>query len=180
DVVIVGAGITGLTAAYLLKRSGKRVAVFERERIGAGETGNTSAHLTCVTDLRLGDMVKRFGREAARRVWDGGAAAIDLIESNASLRGIDCGFRRVPGFLCTPFTGEAGDADLKSLREDAELAAELGFPARYVEMGPVTGRPAVAHADQALFHPLDYVAGLALAVDGDGSYVRESAEVGEM
>jgi glycine/D-amino acid oxidase-like deaminating enzyme len=60
DVIVVGGGITGLTAAYLLKQSGKSVAVFERERIGAGETGNTSAHLTYVTDLRLSEMAKRF------------------------------------------------------------------------------------------------------------------------
>ena len=46
DVVVIGGGITGLTTAYLLTRSGKRVAVFDRERIGSGETGNTSAHLT--------------------------------------------------------------------------------------------------------------------------------------
>ena len=65
DVVIVGAGITGLTAAYLLKRSGKRVAVFDRERIGAGETGNTSAHLTYVTDARITDLQKRYGSTGA-------------------------------------------------------------------------------------------------------------------
>lgn len=181
DVVIVGAGITGLTAAYLLKKSGKRVAVFERERIGSGETGNTSAHLTYVTDLWLGELVKRFGRNAARLVWQGGAAAIDLIESNASEPGINCGFRRVPGFLCSAFKRSSAEHDeSKQLSDEAALAAELGFAARFIAMGPVTGRPAVAYADQALVHPLDYLSGLALAIDGGGSYVRESAEVGEV
>lgn len=52
DVVVIGGGITGLTAAYLLKTAGRTVGVFERERIGAGETGNTSAHLTYVTTCR--------------------------------------------------------------------------------------------------------------------------------
>jgi glycine/D-amino acid oxidase-like deaminating enzyme len=59
-----------LTAAYVLKKAGKRVAVFERERIGSGESGNTSAHLTYVTDLRLHDMAKRFGEQEARLVWE--------------------------------------------------------------------------------------------------------------
>ncbi|HEV8214605.1 MAG TPA: FAD-binding oxidoreductase, partial [Gemmatimonadaceae bacterium] len=61
DVVVIGAGITGLTTAYLLKKSGKRVGVFDRERIGSGESGNTSAHLTCVTDERITALAKQFG-----------------------------------------------------------------------------------------------------------------------
>ena len=104
DVAVVGGGITGLTAAFLLKQSGRTVAVFERERIGAGETGNTSGHLTYVTDQPLQTLVRRFGRGAARLVWEGGARAIDLIETVAT--GQDetrCAFRRVPGFCCAPF-----------------------------------------------------------------------------
>jgi glycine/D-amino acid oxidase-like deaminating enzyme/nitrite reductase/ring-hydroxylating ferredoxin subunit len=180
DVVIIGAGMTGLTSAYLLKQSGKRVAVFERERIGSGETGNTSAHVTHVTDMRLTALVDRFGRDAARRIWDGGDAAIDLIESNVDACDIRCGFQRVPGFLCSPFTAAAGKDDADLLRSEASLARELGFFARYSSPGPVTGKPAVAYADQALVHPLQYLAGLAAAVNGDGSVVCEMAEVGEV
>ena len=175
DVVIVGGGITGLTAALLLKQSGKTVAVFERDQVGGGETASTSAHLTYVTDLALTTLASRFGHDAARRVWEGGAAAIDLIETNASRRNIACGFQRVPGFLCAPFF-DGGDAS--ALREQSGLAAELGFAARYLEHGPVTGRPAIAFADQAIFHPIDYITGLALGVDGDGSFVRDMSEVG--
>jgi glycine/D-amino acid oxidase-like deaminating enzyme/nitrite reductase/ring-hydroxylating ferredoxin subunit len=178
DVVVVGAGITGLTAAYLLKQSGKTVAVFERERIGAGESGNTSAHLTYVTDERITQLAKEFGRDAAQIVWDGGATAIDLIESVVAAQEIDCGFRRVPGFLCAPFFGP--DDEATSLRDDAALSSALGFAARYVERGPITGKPAVSFADQALFHPLAYLAGLAKAINANGSFVREMAEVGEV
>jgi glycine/D-amino acid oxidase-like deaminating enzyme/nitrite reductase/ring-hydroxylating ferredoxin subunit len=180
DVVIVGAGITGLTAAYLLKRAGKRVAVFDRERIGAGESGNTSAHLTYVTDSRITDLQQRFGDRGAQLAWRGGAAALDLIESLAE-EGITCGFRRVPGFLCAPFLDDAGaDSARDALREDARVAAELGFSARFTESGPITGKPAVAFADQAVFHPLEYIAGLALTVNGAGSVVREMCEVGDV
>ena len=180
DVVIIGGGITGLSAAYLLKRSGKRVAVFERERIGSGETGNTSAHLTHVTDMRLTALVDRFGRDAAQRVWDGGAAAIDLIESIVADLDIACGFQRVPGYLCAPFGGAIRKDDSDVLRNEAACAAELGFVARYAEVGPITGKSAVSYADQALFHPLEYLAGLARAVHGDGSVVCELAEVGQV
>jgi FAD dependent oxidoreductase len=53
DVVVVGAGLTGITAAYLLKQEGARVALIARDRIAAGDTGRTTAHLTYVTDKRL-------------------------------------------------------------------------------------------------------------------------------
>lgn len=181
DVVVIGGGITGLTTAYLLKKSGKRVAVLDRERIGSGETGNTSAHVTCVTDERITALAKQFGEDGARIAWEVGARAIDLIESNAFEGGIECKFRRVPGYLCAPFFDDAKLRErIDAIRADAELAARLGFPVTFTERGPLTGKPALAIADQAIFHPLEYLAGLAQAIDGNGSVVRERCEVGEV
>ena len=180
DVAVVGAGISGLTAAYLLKKSGKRVAVFERERLGAGDSGNTSAHLTYVTDDRISTLVEQFGEDAAELVWRGGNIAIDLIESN-SRAGVACGFHRVPGYLGAPFFEDRDPtATRQALLADAELARKLGFAAHFVEIGPPRGKPAVAFADQAIFHPLDYLFGLASAIDGDGSAVREECDVGDV
>lgn len=175
DVLVVGAGITGLTAALLLKHAGKRVVVCERAQVGSGESGHTSAHLTHVTDLRLPRLIDTFGKETAERVWRGGKLAIDLIESNVDALGIDCGFRRVPGFTFASIDGDKDESG--ALREEAEAASALGFAARFVERGPLLSRPAVMHADQALFHPLAYLAALARAVDGDGSIVSEDSEV---
>lgn len=178
DVLIVGGGITGLTAALLLKRAGKRVLLCERSTIGSGETGHTSAHLTCVTDRPLTELSRKFGRDSAERVWRGGQLAIDLIESSVESLSIDCGFRRVPCFLFA--AREGSDDESAMLREEAEAARALGIAARFVERGPVLSRPAVRYADQALFHPLAYLAGLARAVHGDGSVVAEHSEVKEM
>ena len=181
DVVVIGAGITGLTTAYLLTKAGKRVAVFDRERMGNGETGNTSAHLTCVTDDRITSLAEHFGDDGARHVWEAGATAIDLIESNVLERGIACGFRRVPGYLCAPFFDSAKLGEqIDAIRADAQLAARLGFPATFIERGPLTGKPALAIADQAVVQPLQYLAGLALAVDDAGSFVFERCEVGDI
>src|SRR5688500_10448078 len=63
DVAVIGAGITGLTAAYLLKRAGLKVAVLDRRRAGGVDSGHTTAHVTCVTDLDLSELVRTFGRD---------------------------------------------------------------------------------------------------------------------
>ena len=77
DVVIIGGGIMGITAAYLLKQAGRKVALLERDFLSRVDTGHTTAHLTAVTDLSRQDSVKTFGKDAARAVWDAGAAAIE-------------------------------------------------------------------------------------------------------
>ena len=178
DVVVIGGGITGLTAAVLLKRSGKRVCVLEKSRVGSGETGHTSAHLTCLTDLRPVELIRNFGEEAARLAWQAGAAAIDLIEQLVEDLNIDCGFRRVPGFLHAALRGTEDEST--SLREEADAAAKLGFAARYVPSTPVLGKPGVGFADQAIFWPTSYLNALAAEIQGDGSLVCEEAEVTEV
>src|SRR5438105_4923560 len=79
DVALVGGGITGITAAYLLKKAGRSVALLERDRCGSHDTGHTTAHLTHVTDLRLHKLVDTFGRDHAQAVWDAGLAAMNQI-----------------------------------------------------------------------------------------------------
>src|SRR5215475_5850404 len=65
DVVVVGGGITGVTAAYLLKQAGKKVCLLERQQLGFVNTGLTTAHLTYVTDVRISKLLSTFGQRAA-------------------------------------------------------------------------------------------------------------------
>src|SRR5207237_3725889 len=97
DVLVVGAGVTGITAAYLLKKAGLTVALIERERVASMDTGHTTAHLTYVTDKGLRVLQKDFGFDHAQATWDAGAAAIEEIEAIETREKIDCEFTRVPG-----------------------------------------------------------------------------------
>jgi len=178
DVVVIGAGITGLTAAYLLKKAGKRVGVFEKRRNGDGETGFTTAHLIMMTDLRLRELVKNFGEEAAGLAWRAGRSAIDTIEAIIQQEQIDCHFQRVPGFIHAAIEKETDEA--AELQEEAELANRLGFDATYLLSVPLFDRPGVRYPDQALFHPIEYLAGLAKAFSGDGCEIHEHSEVEEV
>lgn len=173
DVAVVGAGITGITAAFLLKRAGHTVALLERGRCAQVDTGHTTAHVTCVTDLRLTEQVKRFGPERAKAVWDAGAAAIDQICALIRAEDIDCDFTWVPGFLHAPFREE--DADAKRFEQEAVTARELGIHADFLAAIPFFGTPGVRFPRQALFHPRKYLAALAKQIPGDGSHVFEES-----
>ena len=140
DVVVVGGGITGLTAAYLLLKARRSVVVLERDRIGGGETGQTTAHLTCQTDTRLQELVDQFGRDHAQAVWDAGISAMDQIQEIAQTEGIDCELAQIPGFLVAARDKDA-QKEAGILQQEAMLASELGFDASFLEVAPLSSRP---------------------------------------
>ncbi|PYR43485.1 MAG: FAD-dependent oxidoreductase [Acidobacteria bacterium] len=176
DVVVVGAGITGLTAAYLLTQEGRSVAVLERERCAEIDSGHTSAHLTMVSDLRVTELIKAFGRDHAQAVWDAGLAAIEQIAAAVDDLAIDCDFAWVPGYLHAPI---GGGSDGASFREEASLAAELGFDARFLDQVPFVGGPGVRFEGQARFHPRKYLAALAQAIADRGGLIFEQSAATE-
>ncbi len=173
DVVVVGAGITGVTAAYLLKQEGLTVALVERDRCGGVDTSHTTAHLTAVTDLRLQEMESQFGAADARKVWDAGTAAVHRIAELVRTEDIDCGFRWCPGFLHATSANE----DTALLHRETEAARTLGVAAEFQSAVPIFHVPGVIFPRQAMFHPLAYLAGLLRSVPGGGSHVFEDTEV---
>src|SRR6476646_12003416 len=121
DVAVVGGGITGITAALLLARTGRRVAVVEARRIGKGETGKTTAHLTEALDLPYHTLLSRFGPDGARLAAAGQRAAIERIATFADECAIACDFRRVAGYSFAETQGE-----LATLEREATIARRLG------------------------------------------------------
>ncbi|HXT10678.1 MAG TPA: FAD-dependent oxidoreductase [Candidatus Angelobacter sp.] len=179
DVVIVGAGLTGITAAWLLKREGVKVALLDRQRCAGADTGRTTAHLTYVTDQRLHTLVKHFGKDAARAFWEAGAAAIDEIYNIVNATGNRAEFKWVPGYLHARWD-KSDKKDVASLEKDAALAQELGFDAEFVDKAPFVDRPGVRFAHQAKFHPYKYLAPMLKQISGGGSYVFENTEMTEV
>src|SRR5687767_14541926 len=178
DVVVVGGGITGLTAAHLLSAAGKSVALLERDRCGQVDTGHTTAHLTMVTDERLRELVKRVGRDHAQAAWDAGLAAISQIDSIIREHEIDCAFEWVDAYLHAPLAG-AGGSEAAAFEEEAALASDLGFDAAFVREVPLVARPGIRFDGQARFHPRKYLAGLVKAIGAAGGHIYEHSDVGE-
>ena len=162
DVCVIGAGIAGLSTAYLLAREGRSVLVLDDGDIGGGETGNTTAHLSNAFDDRYHQAERLFGASGARLIAASHGAAIDTIEEIATRERIACDFARLDGYLFARPDGEA------ALREEERAARAAGIDVTFTHDPPYdvfrTG-PALRFPDQARFHPLKYLAGLAEAVN---------------
>jgi len=180
DVTVIGGGIMGITTAYLLMKAGATAALLEKGRFGGGETGHTTAHLTCVTDLRLHELVKTFGRDHAQAVWDAGTAAIEQIHRIVEEEKLACEFHWVPGYLHAPPGRRHADEAIATLQEDARLAVELGFDAQFVERVPFVGSPGVCLANQAIFHPQKYISGLLNQLRKGDVHLCEQTEANEI
>jgi glycine/D-amino acid oxidase-like deaminating enzyme/nitrite reductase/ring-hydroxylating ferredoxin subunit len=178
DVVVIGAGIVGLTTAYQLTSSGRSVAVLERARGASIDSGHTSAHLTLVTDVRLRDLVRSFGRDHAEAVWDAGLVAIAWIDDIVRAHEIDCDFEWVSGYLHAP-DGKATGDQADALEEDARMAVELGFHASLVRDVPFIGGPGVRFDHQARFHPRKYLSALAHILRERGVEIYEHSDADE-
>lgn len=178
DVVIVGAGITGLTTGVLLAKAGRKVAILERGRCALADTGHTSAHLTMVTDVRVSELERTLGRSHAQATWDAGLAAIAQIEDIVRTHQIDADFTAVPGYLHLP-AGEASDAALQGLTRDAQIAHELGFDVELLDEVPLARMPGMRVEGQARIHPRKYLAGLARAFVDAGGRLFEHTDASE-
>ncbi|MGE0402289.1 MAG: FAD-dependent oxidoreductase [Kofleriaceae bacterium] len=158
EVIVIGAGIAGVTCAVELARRGKRVTLIDDGPIGGGETGRTSAHLASAVDDRFCYLERTLGRDKARLVADSHAAAIDYIERVVRERGIDCGFARVDGYLFDPPDAPSGGG----IQDELVAAQRAGLVCELVPRTPIEGfgGPALRFANQAQFHPMQYLAGL--------------------
>lgn len=176
DVCIVGAGISGLTAAYLLAREGKSVVVVDDQPVGDGQSPRTTAHLANAIDDRYFEIERLHGEQGARLAAASHTAAIDRIEIIAREENIDCDFERLDGYLFVP-PGESTDI------LDKELAAthRAGLTdVEKVERAPLasfdTG-PALRFPRQGQFHIVKYLNGLIEAIKRRGGRIFNETHV---
>ena len=102
DVCVVGAGIAGLTTAYLLAREGKRSSCSTTARSAAARPQRTTAHLANAIDDRYFEIERLHGERGARLAAESHTAAIDRIEAIVRDEKIDCDFERLDGYLFLP------------------------------------------------------------------------------
>lgn len=166
DVCVIGGGIAGLTAAYLLTSQGREVVVIDDGLIGGGETCRTTAHLSNAIDDRIYRIEELHGEEKARLAVESHGAAIDRIGEIVRTENIDCDYVRLDGYL---IKAEEGEDDLEKELEAARRAGLTGV--EFVDRAPMgefdSGR-CLRFPDQGQFHVLKYLNGLAKAIARGG------------
>jgi glycine/D-amino acid oxidase-like deaminating enzyme/nitrite reductase/ring-hydroxylating ferredoxin subunit len=179
DICIVGAGIAGMTTAYLLAREGKSVVVLDDGPIGGGMTGRTTAHLVNALDDRYFELERLHGEEGARLAAQSHTAAIDKVEEIVNDEKIACEFERLDGYLFVP------PREAKKILDDELAAVHRAGLTNIVKVDRVpwdsydTG-PALRFPRQAQFHPLKYLAGLATAIKAKGGRIYTESHAKEI
>ena len=178
DVCVIGAGIAGLSTAYLLARSRKKVVVLDDGPLGTGQTGATTAHLTSILDDRFHWLRRVHGEERLQLAFRSHAEAIARYAMIVERERIECDFERLDGWLFLP-PGEP----LEKLAEELEAARAAGATVEQVARCPWNGfdtGPALRFAGQAQIHPLRFLAGLAAAIQRLGGRIHTRTHADEV
>jgi glycine/D-amino acid oxidase-like deaminating enzyme/nitrite reductase/ring-hydroxylating ferredoxin subunit len=169
DVCIIGGGISGLTTAYLLSKSGVDVTVIDDGPIAAGETSRTTAHLAWAIDDRIYRVAEWHGDEHAKLAVAAHASAVDKIESIVSTEKIDCDFSRLDAYLVE---AEANEDDLDKELETCQRLGVSGVErANGVPGSFFNGKKALRFANHGQFHVLKYTAGLRKAIEAARGHI---------
>lgn len=174
DCLVVGGGITGMTAALFLQQSGKQTIIADAHSIGFGTTGGTSAHINTFADTNYSEAGKAFGEKGAQQFADAIKEGCKIIKQHVDVLMIDCDYEQKAGFIYAE-----NDDEVKALEEIYQAALKVGVAVEYKEQAPtpVPYKKALCFYGQAQFHPLKYLKGLQQAYLEAGGKILENTLV---
>lgn len=150
--VVIGAGMAGILTAYHLEQAGIPTVILEADRIGSGQTKNTTAKITSQHSLIYHRLIQTFGRKMAEHYARANEAAISAYERLVSELEIDCDFVRCPAYLYS-------QEEVDPLKREVEAAKELGIKASFERDSelPFLVVGATRFENQARFQPLKFL-----------------------
>lgn len=156
EAVIIGAGITGILTAHMLKKKGVDCILLEGSRTASGQSRNTTAKITSLHGLLYDQLIKDFGKEKAALYAKANEEAISHYESLIKEESISCHFEKLPAFVYTT-------EDSSSIEKEVDAARECGISAEFTDKVnlPFSVKGAVRFPDQAQFNPLEFLSALA-------------------
>lgn len=174
DVIIVGAGITGVTLAVELQKRGKKCTILEAHEPGFGTTGGTTAHINNFFDSSYDEVIKKFGENQAKVIAKYAQNAIEKIAENVRSYGIGCDFER-----CSFFLFSAEEKQNKLLENIYDAHKTVGIETEYTEQlpFPLDFNKCIEIKGQAHFHPLKYISGMLKHFTDSGGIVLNHTPV---
>jgi glycine/D-amino acid oxidase-like deaminating enzyme/nitrite reductase/ring-hydroxylating ferredoxin subunit len=174
DVIIAGGGITGVSTALQLQKSGKKCLLLEAQTLCFGTTGGTTAHLNTFLDTSYDQIKSDFGEDAIHLVANATARSLDLYHSNIEEYSIECEYAQKDGYLFSQ-----DDKQTEELEKILEASKLAGVEVAYTDRIPVDipFNKAIVYRNQAQIHPSKYVFALARAFEKAGGVIIQKCRV---
>lgn len=172
DVVIVGAGITGITSAYLLSKQGVKVTLLDAGQVLNGTTGHTTAKITAQHGLIYDELIQHFGEEQAKMYYQSADSARAFIKETIESLSIQCDYLEQDAYIYTNSTEE-----LSKLEKEAKAYHTLNISGRIVDTIPLDLpiKRAIVMDQQAQFHPIKYLLPLVEEILKNGGEIYENS-----
>lgn len=173
DVAIIGGGIVGITAAYLLKKQGLTTAVLDADKILQGTTGHSTSKLTSQHSIIYSKIKKQMGQELAHQYAQANESAIRMVDDICCQEKIDCDFSWRPAYVFTQ-----SDQYIQQIEDEVQTACDLGIKASLHDEIPLpfAVKTAMRFDDQAQFHCLKFLKPLAEKIPDENSYIFEQTK----
>lgn len=172
DVVVAGAGLTGLVTGLLFARAGMRIAILEARTVGAVTTGNTTAKLSLLQGRHLSEMLHHTTVKTGRAYVEGNREGMSWL-----LR--YCQDRDVPVQRRDAYSYASTEGGLALVDQEYRASSALGL--EVTRVGPLDVPfptfGAVRLTNQAQFDPLDVLAALARDFRARGGVICEGVRV---
>ena len=154
DIAVVGGGITGVTASFLLAKEGFRVALLETNSLLKGTTGHTTAKVTAQHGLIYDELIQNIGLEKAQLYYEANQRALDFIKSLVNEFHIDCDFSIEDAYIYAE-----DEKSLPILEKEYEAYDKIGIKGKLVSETPLPFKvkSALVMDRQFQFHPLKYL-----------------------
>ncbi len=179
DVLIVGAGASGIAAALRLAGSGKKVVLLDKNICGGSSTGKSAGFLTPDSELELSQLLRKYGTKGAKDLWEVAAKGVDIMVDNIKKHKIECDLQ-VQDCL---FLGK-GTSGWKDVEDEVNARKKLGYSStvyKEPEVPSVIGSKAYSGAIRYTgtygVNPLLYAQGMKQVLLDAGIEIFESSEV---
>lgn len=127
EIVIIGGGMAGLTAAQAFAQKGKKVVLLEAFYCGAGASGKSSGFITPNSELGLSDFMYRYGNEGGLRVWHAIEQGVEHIRQNIQRYKLDCDYSPEDSLIVAN-----SQKALDRLRQEHTDLVKRGYISQYI------------------------------------------------
>lgn len=154
DILIIGAGITGISTAFYLKNQKLDITIIEANKIGSGATLNTTGKITFLQGLIYHKLEQIFDYDISLKYLQSQLEAINLIEENVKKYHIKCDYQKNSSYVYTN-----NDSEIQEFLKEQEFFDKANLNYKIINKLPnnMECKYGIKVDDTAIFHPIKYL-----------------------